>query len=143
MRNSAVGYSAFNSHQSPVHIRANAPLLAFERVYNGVRSGFDELLAQEQAAQCWSEVSTNHVNPTLSQALVPMPGTFEFSQWTRQFGALANIQPGYISELFAIRVHTAVHRLHIIRAHLINTPPEGGALIGPAHVHSELVMPFI
>ena len=102
---------AFYSHS---RFQIDAPLRAFERAYNGVQAGFDALLLEDRASQNSAEIAG------LSYAIVPVPGSYEFSSWSQQFGALTNTKPDHISELFAVRARTACRRLEVIRGHLIH-----------------------
>ena len=124
---------AFFSHSGGSHAYRD-PLRAFERVYAGAVSGFEQLVAQERAAQCWNEAN-NQGPAALSQAIVPAPGSHEFRLWSTQFGALTDTSVGYIDELFAARARAAIRRLQVIKAHLIHGHPfEPPAVIEPMYV---------
>lgn len=98
-------------------------LASLHRVRMEVAAGFHELWEQERYyARQQGHQHINHpqiMQEAQCQALVPVPGSPEFDEWSRLYGMMTNINQPVISEAFAARVRTAMKRLNVINGHLL------------------------
>lgn len=115
---------------------AGPAMVALQRMKFGLEVGFTEVW-QQQIGQQKHNLSRQNLskhqfnpqykpqaNPSHSRAMVPVPGSSEFDQWSKQFSGLANIDQPTISEAFAARVRSAVKRFNVISAHVLSQPKQ-------------------